>query len=127
MVDVVKFCPGAIYGARGWTAVVRMLKNGKPVGSKTRVEPFATRADAVAHAVHASHDVMLSLRPAFAATTSFVVAVVPPPPEMPPAAPRKALDDLTCSDPIPWAPIEKRPSIPFAAIGRGHVFAKVMP
>jgi len=33
--DVFKFCPGSIYGRRGWTPVIRILKNGRPVGSKT--------------------------------------------------------------------------------------------
>lgn len=66
------FCPGAIYGARGWTPVVRVSRDGKPCGSKT-TEPFATREEAAAHAAKAAHRAAKAIGATFAGRAEFVV------------------------------------------------------
>lgn len=66
------FCPGAIVGKRGWTPVVRVSRDGKPIGSKT-CEPFATREEAVAHATQAAHRAAKAVENAFSKRATFTV------------------------------------------------------
>lgn len=66
------FCPGAIYGAKGWTPIVRVSRDGKPCGSKT-TEPFKSREDAEAHATRAAHRAAKAIGATFSGRAEFVV------------------------------------------------------
>lgn len=68
------FCPGAIFGTRGWTPVIRVSRDGRPAGSKT-CAPFATRDEAEAHAIRAAHRAVRAVSAAFKDEAEFIVRV----------------------------------------------------
>ncbi len=58
----VKLIPGARQSKAGWTPVVRIFQDKRPIGSKTALLPMATREAAEAHSIRAANDVARNTR-----------------------------------------------------------------